>query len=63
MTTQTPYSIDYAIKMLRQAIDFAESDGDFAPLRKWANEVELSARAIEDSADQRTEKQRDYDQR
>jgi len=44
------YDFDYAILLLRQAIDFAEIEHDFVPLRKWVNEVELSgheAQAIE----------------
>jgi hypothetical protein len=36
------YEFDYAIHLLRQAIDFAEIERDFVPLRKLANEVELS---------------------
>ena len=34
---------------LRQAIDFAEIEGDFVPLRKWAREVELSGHELEAS--------------
>lgn len=34
------YDFDYAIQMLRQAIDFAEIEHDFVPLRKWVNKVE-----------------------
>ena len=44
------YDFDYAILLLRQAVDFAEIEDDFVPLRKWVNEVELSghqAQAIE----------------
>jgi hypothetical protein len=40
------YDFDYAIKMLRQAIDYAEIDHDFTPLRLWANEVKLSGHTI-----------------
>lgn len=36
------YDFDYAMQLLRQAIDFAEIECDFAPLRKWVNEVEQS---------------------
>lgn len=36
------YDFDYAILLLRQAVDFAEIEHDFVPLRKWANEVEQS---------------------
>ena len=38
----TSYDFDYAILLLRQAIDFAEIEHDFVPLRKWVNEVEQS---------------------
>jgi len=38
------FDLDYALKMLRQAIDFAEAEQDFRPVRKWANEVELAAK-------------------
>ena len=44
------YDFDYAILLLRQAVDFAEVERDFVPLRKWVNEVEQSgheAMAIE----------------
>jgi hypothetical protein len=33
---------DFAIRSLRQAIDFAEIDYDLVPARKQANEVEQS---------------------
>ena len=36
------YDFDYAILLLRQAVDFAEIEHDFVPLRKWVNEVERS---------------------
>jgi hypothetical protein len=36
------YNFDYAIASLRQAVDFAEIERDFVPLRKMVNEVELS---------------------
>ena len=36
------YDFGYAMLILRQSIDFAETEHDFAPLRKWANEVEQS---------------------
>ena len=36
------YDFDYTILILRQAIDVAEIEHDFVPLRKWVNEVELS---------------------
>jgi hypothetical protein len=38
---------EYAIQMLRQAIDFAEIERDFVPLRKWANEVEASGHELD----------------
>ena len=41
------YDFDYAMQMLRQAIDFAEIEHDFVPLRKWANEVEQSGHEME----------------
>jgi hypothetical protein len=40
------YDFDYAILLLRQAIDFADIERDFIPLRKWANEVELSGHEL-----------------
>jgi len=36
------YDFDYAVQLLRQAVDFAEIEHDFAPLRKWVNDVEQS---------------------
>jgi len=36
------YDFDYAVRSLRQSIDFAEIEHDFVPLRKWANETERS---------------------
>jgi hypothetical protein len=36
------YDFDYASESLRQAVDFAEIERDFVPLRKWVNEVEQS---------------------
>ena len=41
------YDFDYAILILRQAVDFAEIEGDFVPLRKWVNEVEESGHGLE----------------
>jgi hypothetical protein len=41
------YDFDYAIHALRQAIDFAEIERDFVPLRKWANEIEQSGHEME----------------
>jgi hypothetical protein len=34
--------MDEALQRLRDAIDFAEIEDDFVPLRKWVNEVEQS---------------------
>lgn len=42
------YDFDYAIHLLRQAIDFAEIEHDFVPLRKWVNEVEWSGHELEE---------------
>lgn len=39
------YDFDYVIHSLSQAIDFAEFEHDFIPLRMWANEVEHSGNA------------------
>ena len=36
------YDFDYTIQMLRQAVDFSETEHDFVPLRKWVNDVEQS---------------------
>jgi hypothetical protein len=41
------YDFEYAIQMLRLAIDFAEIEHDFVPLRKWVNEVEQSGHGLE----------------
>jgi hypothetical protein len=41
------YDFDYAIQRLRQAIDFAEIERDFVPLRKMVNEVEASGHELE----------------
>jgi hypothetical protein len=41
-TAMTSYDFDCTILILRQAIDFAEIEHDFVPLRKWVNEVEQS---------------------
>jgi hypothetical protein len=40
------YDFDYAIESLRQAIDFAEIEHDFVPLRKMVNEVEASGHEL-----------------
>jgi hypothetical protein len=41
------YDFDYTITILRQAIDFAEIERDFVPLRKWVNEVDHSGHELE----------------
>ena len=46
-TTMSSYDFDYTILILRQAIDFAEIEHDFVPLRKWVNEVEESSHGLE----------------
>ena len=38
------YETDYILKMLRDAADYAEMEGDFQPLRKWLYELD---RALE----------------
>ena len=45
--TMACYDFDYAMLILRQAIDFAEIEHDFVPLRKWVNEVEDSCNRLE----------------
>ena len=40
------YDFDYAIGSLRQAIDFAEIERDFIPMRKWTNEAEASGHEL-----------------
>ncbi len=40
------YDFDNAMLILRQAVDFAEIEGDFVPLRKWVNEVEQSGQNL-----------------
>jgi hypothetical protein len=47
MGTMACYDMDYTLQRLRKAIDFAQIEHDFVPLRKWANEVEKSGREIE----------------
>ena len=41
------YDFEYTMHMLRQAIDFAETEQDFVTIRKWADEVERSCRGLE----------------
>ena len=40
------YDFDYAIESLRQAIDFAEIEHGFVPLRKMVKEVEASGHEL-----------------
>jgi hypothetical protein len=40
------YDFEYAVQTLRQAIDFAEVEHDFLPLRRWVNEVEASGHEL-----------------
>jgi hypothetical protein len=40
--TMACYDFEYAMLILRQAIDFAEIEHDFVPRRMWVNEVEQS---------------------
>ncbi|PWB56011.1 MAG: hypothetical protein C3F13_02820 [Anaerolineales bacterium] len=40
------YDFNYAIESLRQAVDFAEIEHDFVPLRKLVNEVEQSGQDL-----------------
>jgi hypothetical protein len=42
------YNFDYTILFLSQAIDSAEIERDFVPLRKWVNEVEQSGHEMGD---------------
>ena len=42
------YDFEYAMQMLRQSIDFAETEHDFVPLRKWADEVEKSCHGMKE---------------
>lgn len=41
------YEFDFAIQTLRHAIDLAEIERDFMPLRLWANEVEASGHELD----------------
>jgi len=58
-THDTPYELNYALRMLRQALDFAEAEGDFAPARRWVNGVERAIKA-ELGAGPRTPDERDH---
>jgi len=46
--SEATYPLEYAIKMLRDAVDFAEQEGVFSHARKWIGEVEKSAIAESD---------------
>jgi hypothetical protein len=37
------YALNHISRMLYQAADFAEAEGDFVPLRKWIHELNLAA--------------------
>lgn len=46
MANTTPtYDLNYALSCMRDAIDYAEMDGDFQPARKWLNELEKSIKS------------------
>jgi len=40
-----PYKFEHAIKMLKQAIEFGEAEGDYLRVRVWAHYVEESHNA------------------
>ena len=37
---EATFEIEYALACLRDAIDLAYIEGDFAPARRWVNEIE-----------------------
>ena len=45
----TTYDFQYAIRMLKDAIDFAQAEGDFAPVRKWSMAVEAAGVELQNS--------------
>jgi len=45
MTNKSTYPIDYAIRRLRQAVELAEIEGDFRPVRLAINDLEESINA------------------
>lgn len=44
-TTDSTYEFSYAMSRLRDAIDYAQTDGDFQQVRIWSNRVEASYNA------------------
>ena len=44
------YSVGYCVQMIREAIDFAEQEGDFTKARIWVNNLVASLK--EDELDQ-----------
>jgi hypothetical protein len=43
--TESTYEFSYAIQRLRDAIDYAQTDGDFQQARIWSNHVEAAYNA------------------
>ena len=43
--TLAPYEFKYAMQRLRDAIDYAQTDGDFQQARIWSNYVEAAYNA------------------
>ena len=39
------FTREYCVAMLYQAIDFAEMEHDFVPVRKWVHRLELAIKA------------------
>jgi hypothetical protein len=44
-TMEPTFTKEYCIEMIRQSINFAEMEHDFAPARKWVNRLEASIKA------------------
>ena len=44
-TTPSTYTVDFALRMLAQAIDFAEAEGDFTRARHCLKELKNSIEA------------------
>jgi hypothetical protein len=51
-TKQATYEFSYAIQRLRDAIDYAQTDGDFQQARIWSNHVEAAYHADMDNANE-----------
>lgn len=49
------YDIEYAMKNLRRAIDYAEITGDFQSVRKWMDEVQYAYECKRDENDENLE--------